>query len=783
MVHMKKKKQWGMKIIQGSLSVMLLGSFLFFVLGQLCLPVENRLEDTTYAIYEAEWVQVLPDGSRESIEVPGNCKAEYAEWVSIETTLPATQDNTWICVRSMQQELKIYVGDELRKEYSTLETQPFGTTSTMTYVFFELFAEDAGQPLRIDFMSDSSYAGYVSEMYQGERMDIVGHFCLAYAPSAIVAVLLLLIGVLVSIGGYFVQYFYKRDVELIHLGNAIVLLTSWLLVESKIRQFIFPNSTVAMLMGFLIIATLPYPLMAYLNSVQARRYEKAYMAIGGCTAINFSVVVLLQVMEIRDFFETMTSSHIIILVLIVTMAVTIIRDIVKGYVKAYREVAIGFAAIMVAGVFEIALSYIVSARLNGISLCVGLVVLLVAAALKTTRDTFNIEKEKQIAIAASASKAEFLANMSHEIRTPINTVIGMNEMILRENENVEIEEYAHNIKSASQMLLSLINDVLDFSKIEAGKLQIVEKEYYLADMLNDIILGTEIRIQQKGLELKVDVDETMPSMVKGDDIRIKQILNNLLSNAVKYTEQGSVTFSAKGEYDENRFFLVLSVEDTGIGIKKEDMEKLFASFQRLELDKNRYIEGTGLGLNITERLVNVMNGRIDVTSEYGEGSCFTVRIPQQIIKKEAMGALRQKRRKTKKKEKMQQGSIYIPQCKILAVDDTKMNLAVIKALLKRTGAQLDTASGGSECLEMTKSTKYDLILMDHMMPEPDGVQTLHLIKEDTDNLNKETPIVVLTANVIVGMREKYLQEGFVDYLPKPIEVDELERVLGKFLKG
>lgn len=779
---MGKEKRWTMKIIRVSLMLMMLGSFLFFILGQLYLPVENRLENTTFAVYEMDWVQVLADGSKKPIKVPGNCEADHGEWVTIETQLPSSQRDTCICVRSMQQELKIYVEDQLRKEYSTLETQPFGSTSTMTYVFFELYEEDAGKTLQIDFMSDSSYAGYVSEMYQGNRVDIVEHFCVTYAPSVIVAVLIFLIGALVSVGGLFVQYYYKKEVELIHLGNTIVVLTSWLLVESKIRQFIFPSSTVAMLTGFLLIAILPYPLMIYLNCVQERRYEKIYMILGVWTVINFIAVLALQVTNTKDFFETMTSSHLIIIALIITMAVTIIRDVIKGYVKVYREVAIGFAAIMVSGVFEIALTYSVSARLNGISLCIGLVILLIAAALKTIRDTFNIEKEKQIAIAASESKAEFLANMSHEIRTPINTVIGMNEMILRENENTEIDEYAHNIKSASQMLLSLINDVLDFSKIEAGKLQIVEKEYYLADVLNDIVLGTEIRIQQKGLKLNLDMDEMLPTILRGDDIRIRQILNNLLSNAVKYTEQGSVSFHATGEKDESGFSLVLTVKDTGIGIKQEDMDRLFASFQRLELDKNRYIEGTGLGLNITDRLVSLMNGKIKVDSKYGEGSCFTVRIPQQVIDEQPMGTLEHGRSKSIKETTKKKSTIYMPDKIILAVDDTKMNLVVVKALLKRTGVQLDVASGGIECMEMTKTTKYDLILMDHMMPEPDGIETLHMIREDKENLNKETPIVVLTANAIAGMREMYLKEGFVDYLSKPIEIDKLESVLKQFLQ-
>ncbi len=776
-----KKKSLSMKVVQHILEAMMLLSFLFFLLGEIFYPPENLSESSTFSVYEAEWMQLMPDGTQCEITVPGKCIAKRGEWVNIATTLALQQEDTWICVRSMQQDIRIYVDDELRKEYSTIEAQPFGKTSTMTYVFFKIYKDDAGKSLRIEFMSDSSYAGYVSEMYVGDKSDITRHFYKQYAPSAIMAALLLLMGIFVVAGSIFVRRYYKRGVDLIHLGNAIIILATWLIVESKIRQFILPNSTIAMLMGFLMIAVLPYPIMAYINSVQNYRYQRAYMTIGICTAVNFVTIVTLQLLNIKDFFETMTSSHIIILALIITMGITITLDFIKGYVKEYREVAIGFAGLMLAGVCEMGLTYVVSAQINGIALCIGLVLLLVAAGLKSVRDIINIEKEKQTAIAASESKAEFLANMSHEIRTPINTVIGMNEMILRENENDEIEEYAYNIKSASQMLLSLINDVLDFSKIEAGKLQIVENNYYLADMLNDIVLSTQIRTKQKSLELKVEVDEAMPTVLRGDDIRIKQILNNLLSNAVKYTEQGSITFTAKCERDENVFKLVLSVADTGIGIKKEDMEKLFASFQRLELDKNRYIEGTGLGLNITEQLVKIMNGRISVSSEYGKGSCFTVCIPQQVINNEAMGPLEQKRRSIAKKSDAKQSTLYIPQCKILAVDDTKMNLAVVKALLKRTGAQLDLASSGNECLELTKEKKYDLILMDHMMPEPDGIQTLHMIQEDSDNANQDTPIVVLTANVIAGMKEQYLQEGFVDYLAKPIDVERLENVLGKYL--
>ncbi len=397
------------------------------------------------------------------------------------------------------------------------------------------------------------------------------------------------------------------------------------------------------------------------------------------------------------------------------------------------------------------------------------------------KDMLEAEKEKQIAIAASESKAKFLANMSHEIRTPINTVIGMNEMILRENHDEAIQEYAFNIKSASEMLLGLINDVLDFSKIEAGKLQIIENDYQVSDMLKDAILGIESRVKQKNLELITEIDDDIPSVLYGDEIRIKQILNNLLSNAVKYTEKGKITFSAKGINDENGFSLRLSVTDTGIGIKKEDMERLFESFLRLEREKNRYIEGTGLGLNITKQLVDNMNGKISVESEHGKGSCFTVYIPQTVIDKTTIRELNLQNKNDVNENHKESNFLYAPHAKVLVVDDNKMNLVVIQKLLKRSQIQLECANSGLECLSMTKSKKYDLILMDHMMPEPDGIQTLHLIREDKDNMNKETNVIVLTANAIAGIEDVYLKEGFVGYLSKPVVVDRLESILSKYL--
>lgn len=410
---------------------------------------------------------------------------------------------------------------------------------------------------------------------------------------------------------------------------------------------------------------------------------------------------------------------------------------------------------------------------------VGQIATAIDSLYDSIKDMVDAEKERQSVIAAGESKARFLASMSHEIRTPINTIVGMNEMILRENQNGIIQEYALNIKRESQLLIGLVNDVLDFSKIEAGKLKIVEKAYQPSFMLYDTVLAMMPRIREKNLELIREIDDSIPKWLRGDEIRIRQVLNNLLSNAVKYTEQGWITFRVNGEWKDEKYWLNISVLDTGIGIRKEELEQVFESFKRLELDKTHYIEGTGLGLNITKQLVECMGGTISVESEHGKGSCFTVCLPQSPVKEQDAELIAREEKKTI--QIMETDYLYLPDAKILAVDDNKMNLTVLTALLKRSKMQVDTAGGGAECIEKTKSVKYDLILMDHMMPDVDGIQAFHAIREDKENPNCETPVVVLTANAVDGMEERYLAEGFSGYLSKPIAVDRLELMLGEIL--
>ncbi len=406
-------------------------------------------------------------------------------------------------------------------------------------------------------------------------------------------------------------------------------------------------------------------------------------------------------------------------------------------------------------------------------------------------DETEIVNAMEDAQKANAVKSDFLANMSHEIRTPINAVLGMNEMIIRESTGAapsfdKINTYAENIKSAGNNLLSIINDILDFSKIEAGKMNMVVSDYQLSSVLNDINNMALYRAGAKNLDFRIVADESLPLMLRGDSVRVRQIITNIVNNAVKYTEKGSVTLSASGVYNEGKeegknVDLVISVKDTGIGIKEESIGKLFDKFERMDLEKNNTIEGTGLGLAITKKLLDVMGGTIDVKSVYGEGSTFTVTIPQKIVKAENMGNFLERTEKIIREEKTYEESFRAPGARILIVDDTKVNIIVLKGLLKKTEMTIDSASGGAEAIKLATDTKYDIILMDQRMPGMNGTEAMIGIRTTEGGVNHETPVICLTADAISGAKERYMSEGFEDYLTKPVDGEALEEMLIRYI--
>lgn len=394
----------------------------------------------------------------------------------------------------------------------------------------------------------------------------------------------------------------------------------------------------------------------------------------------------------------------------------------------------------------------------------------------------ELEKSLEVEKRASKAKSAFLSSMSHEIRTPINAVLGLDEMILRESNEKGIVTYAQDIQSAGKSLLSLVNDILDFSKIEAGKMEIIPVEYDLSSTINDLVNMVSKRAEDKGLELILDINEEIPHMLYGDEIRVKQCAVNILTNAVKYTQKGSVTLSVKYEKinDEN-ISLIFRIKDTGIGIKEEDIPKLTKSFQRVDEKKNRNIEGTGLGMSIVKQLLDLMGGKLEIKSVYGKGSEFSFTLNQKVIKWEPIGNFNETYKKSLEAAAAYHESFTAPDAKVLVVDDTRMNLTVFKGLLKQTLIQIDTAESGKQALEMVTKAKYDILFIDHRMPVMDGIETLKAMQTLDGNKSLDAPTVALTANAVSGAREMYIEAGFTDYLTKPINSKKLEDMIIHYL--
>ena len=755
---------------------------LFLFLGELIYPDERDALDSYYRELDSVWYQEFEDGTRAEVDVPGKVAAQKGEVVTFVTTVPKDVENgTYVCFRPIWQDMSIYVGDELREVHNSENTRPFGKNSAFRYVFVRLTQEDAEKELRCELVSDSKYSGSIRQVYYGEKSSIWMHLVTDVGAKAIAALTLGIMGLFSIVVCFVLRFIVKRPLELRFLAWAIFLCAWWMFSEIEFRQLFVRNVSVWTYTTYWSLMLMAFPVLLYINEMQKGRYKKIYGVALIYSALVFVIGTVLQVFDIVQFVTQLPFIHLGLGASIFIVIVTLTVDTFTGRMKEYMLVGVGIYGMLLSAILEMVLYYLQAGLSIGTVLAVGLMFLLVMATVKAGKDFLLTEKKKQEAVIAREAQAKFLANMSHEIRTPINAVIGMNEMILRENQDDTIREYAQNVQRASSMLLELVNDILDFTKIESGQLEIIESEYYLGNILHDEKLLLETRIGNKPIDMKVDVDSNIPAKLCGDEVRIKQILTNILSNAAKYTERGTIEVGISFKWlTEEMISLGFRIQDSGIGIREDELPALFDEFKRLDLNKNHNVEGTGLGLNIVKQLVNLMQGEIRVESEYGKGTTFYVWIPQRVVDKRILGDYEQAVYSEYEKEQPR-SSFTAPKASVLVVDDNVMNLNLMKALLKRTQIKVDTARSGMECLKYARQKKYHLILMDHMMPEMDGVETLHKLRMEEDTASKDAIVIALTANAVAGCREMYIGYGFNDYFTKPIQAVKLEELLIRYL--
>ncbi len=706
---------------------------------------------------------------------------------------------------------------KLDAAFSELEASSFSTGASQHFINIPTSFEDGTIEIIITSREENA-AAHISSMTVGPESDAIVSLMVSNAPG-IVSVVIILMSAIILILLSIIQLCSKQNPSgMLCLSFFFVDAGIYYLMETRIVSLFAESDVLSGVISSSCLIMMPILLALY--------FEKRF---GATTRNRWNVLILIGVMNLVasivmlrfDQNEVFTHvSHfggfdILLLVCVVVMftyfglAITslwvtnknieriamailifgVVCELISSTTSTVQWVSsmgrncfVAYAVIMLlAHIFDMTARYAESFRRNARLLKRQVKIAEKNnAELKAANEV--AEEARRQAEAAAEAKGRFLANMSHEIRTPINAVLGMNSMILRETTEADIKGYSMDIDSAGQSLLSLVNDILDYSKLESGKLEIIPVEYDLSSLVNDVVNMIAKKAQDKELKFEIDIEESLPSRLMGDDVRIRQVLINILTNAVKYTHEGGFTLTIKdaGGSDDETLRMYASVKDTGIGIKEEDIGKLFEEFERIEESRNRNIEGTGLGMNITTSLLDMMGSKLEVQSVYGEGSDFFFTIDQKIVDATPIGDLKERIRRMSE-EYNYSVTFVAPEARLLVVDDNEMNLKVFTSLLKETCVNIDEAESGAQALDLCRDNKYDIIFLDHMMPGMDGVETLKRLKEMEDTTNLETPTVALTANAVSGAREEYLEHGFNDFLSKPVEPDKLEAMIVKYL--
>ena len=775
------------------ISMLVFSALFFAAIGFLIYYVNAEpsiRSDQHFVDYIEEWTVVDHDGNSFTVSGVYNDKRLYEETFNTYSTLPDDIGNGYILCFLASNSYTVYVnGEERQKFVNPRDVLLPGGAVKSFYAQVPLYADDAGGELRITRYPTPRRPVVVSETFVSDSLGVYRELEIKFGVTFVLSTILFFISVIIVIIGLFVRVLYKKTIVMLYAALSVMVISAWMITNSFLFPITFGHYHIDGIVNYIMCMLIPFGLLIYLDAIQHKRYHRITAVLLAVSAANVIIWTGLNFSGIFTFPRALIFIDFVLGVIVLSVFAILFIDIKRGYSKEYRFTALAFEGFMVFAVIEIITLIFSMIVDDGIPMLLGLIWFLIFVVVQQIADLRKINEEKKNAIALSEAKTGFLASMSHEIRTPINSILGMNEMILRENKDETIDEYARTISDSGKMLLSIVNDVLDFSKIESGKLEISYANYSFASLIRDINGIIEERTERKGLNYDLKIEDDVPDGHYSDEFRIKQILINLLTNAVKYTDSGTISLHVGGQYvsmtDANGIFgLEISVTDTGRGIKDVDKTNLFDAFSRVDIKKNRNIEGTGLGLAIVKRILDSMGGSVSVESEYGKGSTFTAVIPVKVIDHTTVNArLKENAGRTAGSETNAKhySDFIAPDAKVLTVDDNIVNLNIVKLFLKTNRIVPDICTSGLEAIEMCKKKKYDLLLLDHMMPSPDGIETLHVIHESEDSLNRETPAVVLTANALAGSRQIYMDAGFSDYITKPIDSGRLEATIKEYL--
>lgn len=757
---------------------------IYAVCGIIVSPKLNLFSESAHT-YEEIWTSVDSDGISKEYIMPTSLDLEDGESITFHTILPDYVESGMYLAVNMGKSFKMYIdGENIYTFDNTISVLPGNITKTVL-VPVPLEDEYAGKELSMVITNGKYDRITINTAYIGNLMGIVIILIKNYAIQFVLGLLLIIASLLTIIIFSYISRRDNKKATLIYLAGGILAICLWIICDSPLFQLAFGWYFFDGVTGFMLVTTMGLPFLLYFDAITENRYHIVFAISETIIVINFIVLTILHLTGIFSYDRALVYVDVMLIVYIITMIVSTIRDYFSRKDGRHRNVVVGLVGLSVFSLFEIIVT-IVSASMplkvdiGGIFITLGMVFLLVSAILDQAKEYEILKQETQNAIAATKAKSDFLANMSHEIRTPINAIMGMNEMVLRDSKDDNVREYAKDINSASENLLKIVNDILDFSKIESGKLEIICDNYDLGELIYDVTTLVNMKAEAKGLKLNINVNNNLPAKLYGDDKRVREIITNILNNAVKYTEEGFVSLNIDGNSEENALLLKVSVEDSGQGIKEGDINSIFEGFSQVNHKQNRNVEGTGLGLSITKRLVELMDGTISVESEFGKGSIFTITLPQQIVSDEKIGDYLTHRHISTNESTTTEKDIRIPEVNILVVDDTALNLKVISRFLDKTKADVTCASSGEEMLELIQENHYDIIFLDHMMPNMDGIETLKKARHLENNKSQNVPVIALTANAIVGAKEMYLEAGFDDYLSKPVKVDELLDMIARY---